>query len=191
MSSKKKKEKRSSVLMHPMLLGIFGLVFGLFLLVGQQGAGLLVGVGVCLYLLIDGALETIEGLALRGRVGTTVGLIRGIIGVAFAVVILILAFGLDVLGYNAGFNILAIGLIAYGALGIFASFFERGAQKLRWGPIAVNALLLVWGILIFVARAQDFVLQTWSAIILIALGVIGIAYAWFTRDGEPDELETA
>lgn len=181
-----KKEKESSILMNPVVLGIFGLVFGLFLLIGQEKAGTIVGVAVTIYLLIDGAMEIVQGLALRSREGITVGLIRGIISVVIAAAILILAFGLDVLSYDAGYIILAIGLIVYGGLGIFASFFERGGRKLRWGPVAMNALLLLWGIMVFVARAEDFTLQTWSAVILIALGVVGLAYAWLSRDEEPE-----
>jgi uncharacterized membrane protein HdeD (DUF308 family) len=184
--SSKEVAKSRNVLLQPMVLGIFGLVFGLFLLVGQEGAGRLVGLAVCLYLLIDGAIETVQGLASRGRTGTTVGFIRGIIGLVVAAALLILHLGLDVLSYNTGMNILAAGLIVYGALGLYAGFFERDSRPVRWAAIIINALLVVWGILILVAHARDALLLTWSAIILIAIGVVGIGYGWYTRDQEPE-----
>jgi uncharacterized membrane protein HdeD (DUF308 family) len=179
----------SSILMQPLILGIFALVFGVFLLIGNRQAGTLVGLAVSIYLLIDGAWETIRGFVLRDRIGTSVGLIRGIIGLIVAGLVLFLHLGLDALSLNTGFTILGIGLIAYGGLGLFTDFFERGSRRMNWGSVAINVLLLAWGILIFFARAQDFDLQTWSAIILIALGLVGLAYYWFTREDESEAPE--
>ena len=163
-----------------LIQGIIAILLGLYLLVGGNRAAEVFGIVAALYILIVGVIEIFRG----NRQG--VGFYRGIIGVVVGGLLLLLA-AFDILSFYWAFTIFGLGVISVGALGLYAAFFDRGGRDFAWGPVFVNALLLLWGILIFVARMQDFDLQSISGLILVAMGVIIVLWGYFTRDKDDSE----
>lgn len=164
-----------------LLQGIIAILLGIYLLFGGEAAAGNFALVAGLYILIVGLLELWRG---RG----TVSRYRGIIGVIVGALVLLLK-AVDIFPTYWDFTIFAIGAIIVGALGLYASFFARSGRDFQWGPVFINALLLLWGIMIFFTRAQDRDLQTISGLILSAIGVILLLWGFFSRDkGEPDKV---
>ncbi len=163
--------------------GIIAILLGLYLLFGGDSAAGNFALIAGLYILITAVLELFRG---RG----TVSRYRGIIGVIVGAVILLLYF-VDLFPTRWDFTIFAIGVIIVGALGLYASFFARSGRGFGWGPVLINALLLLWGILIFFFRAQERDLQAISGWILIGMGAVAAIWGFLNRgDEQPAEEES-
>jgi uncharacterized membrane protein HdeD (DUF308 family) len=155
--------------------GIVALVFGIFILISPENANNLIGLAAGGFLLVAGIMETFNR-----RDDRSTGFIRGIVGLVGGAVMLALIFFAFV-SLPTAYNILAVFLIAYGALGLFNDFFGRGGQPFQWGPVLLDAILVAWGVLIFLSRTQDFDLLSISGWVLIAIGVIIGAWALFVK----------
>ena len=118
-------------------------------------------------------------MSARGDRGS-VGFYRGIIGLVVGGLLLLLA-AFPVLSFQTGFLIFAIGVIIVGALGLYASLFARGGKSFDWGPVIINALLLLWGIAIIFFRTREAELQSVTGWILIAIGAVLILWGFFVR----------
>lgn len=156
------------------LQGIIAVVLGIYLLIGGvQAAGIfaLVAAG---YMLITGIFDM-----LRGREHSIV-FYRSIASIVTGGVLLFL-YAVDLLPTSTDFTIFAIGVIIVGAMGLFTSFFQRAGRPFSWGPVLINLLLLIWGVLIFVARVQESDLQLISGWILIGIGAVLVLWGFLTR----------
>ena len=157
--------------------GAFALVLGLYLLLGAQTAPVVVVYALAIYMAVSGAIQTIMSLLNRGAPGAKTDRVRGLVGLVGGGALLLLAY-FDVLSLSAAYTLLAVLLIAYGALGLFEVIFARGAERFRFMPLIVNALLILLGVLVFYFRARELDLRTWAGALLalIGLGLIGFGY---------------
>lgn len=157
--------------------GAFALVLGLYLLLGAQTAPVVVVYALAIYMAVSGAIQTIMSLLNRGAPGAKTDRVRGLVGLVGGGALLLLAY-FDVLSLSATYTLLAVLLIAYGALGLFEVIFARGAERFRFMPLIVNALLILLGVLVFYFRARELDLRTWAGALLalIGLGLIGFGY---------------
>ena len=174
-----------------LIQGLVALGLGLFMLLDPTAASAVIGLLAAIYLLVAGIVHTIRGLARRRVVKRmNLMLIRGIVGLVVGGIILVIAlFNVGTLAF--GFTILAIGLIIFGAIGLFSSFFQREGKPLAWGPVLVNLALLVWGILVFFGRSQNFNLAVLSGWILVIIGVVILAWTLLGRNDVPTETDAA
>ena len=161
------------------------------MLLDPTAASAVIGLLAAIYLLVAGIVHTIRGLARRRVVKRmNLMLIRGIVGLVVGGIILVIAlFNVGTLAF--GFTILAIGLIIFGAIGLFSSFFQREGKPLAWGPVLVNLALLVWGILVFFGRSQNLNLPVISGWILVIIGVVILAWTLLGRNEEPTATDAA
>ncbi len=166
--------------------GLVALGLGLYLVISRDSATFIIGTLAAIYLVVAGAVQTIRGIGLRSADKGSIVLIRGVVGLVFGIVLLVMAF-FSIGSLSAGFTILAIALAVFGALGLFTSFFQRGGRAFEWGPVLVNLALLAWGVLVFFSRAQGFDLTSVSGWILIAVGAIILVWTFLTRSKEPDD----
>jgi uncharacterized membrane protein HdeD (DUF308 family) len=150
-----------------------------------------IGLLAAIYLLIAGIIHTVRGLA-RRRVlkRTNLMLIRGIAGLVVGGIILVMAV-FQIGSLDFGYTVLAIGLILFGAIGLFSSFFQREGKAFAWGPVLVNLALLVWGILVFVGRSQNWNLALISGWILVLIGVVILVWTFLARKAPEAEADTA
>jgi uncharacterized membrane protein HdeD (DUF308 family) len=154
--------------------GVIAVALGLYLLLGGVQAAGIFGLVAAIYLLITGIFDLLR------RRGNSIRYYRSIISVISGLVLLLLYF-VDILPTTWDFTLLAIAVIIVGAMGLYTSFFDRAGKDFSWGAVLVNALLLLWGVLIFVSRVQDVDLQAISGWILIALGVVIALWGFFGR----------
>ena len=174
-----------------LIQGLVALGLGLFMLLDPTAASAVIGLLAAIYLLVAGIVHTIRGLARRRVVKRmNLMLIRGIVGLVVGGIILVIAlFNVGTLAF--GFTILAIGLIIFGAIGLFSSFFQREGKPLAWGPVLVNLALLVWGILVFFGRNQNLNLPVISGWILVIMGVVILAWTLLGRKEDPTAADAA
>ncbi len=163
--------------------GIVAVLLGLYLLFGGDAAAGVFALVAGIYVLVIGVLELWRGSG-------TVSRYRGLIGIIVGVLILFLYF-VDIFNTPMDFTIFAIGVIIVGAIGLYASFFARSGRRFEWGPVLVNALLLLWGLAIFYFRSQEADLQNFTGWILIAIGVIMGVWGYLSRDDDEPEVVTA
>jgi len=160
--------------------GLVAIGLGLYMLVDQKNATVYLGLVIAAYLAISGLLQTIKGSVHWNAPGGKIDLSRGLVGLIGGGAILLLYF-LDTLSLEMGVTILGVGLIVYGLLGLYESFFDRGGTSFAWVPVLINIALAGWGALIFIARSQEINLTLWSGLILLLIGAIVAGYSFMIR----------
>jgi uncharacterized membrane protein HdeD (DUF308 family) len=164
-----------------LIQGIVAVILGLYLLFGGVAAGENFRLVAGLYILIISILELWRG---SGSVSRW----RGIIGVIIGALILLLR--IINLPFDLDLTIFAIGVIIVGILGLYASFFARSGRRFEWGPVIVNALLVLWGILIFYFNGRDADLRIVTGWILVIAGAAIALWGFFSRGNEEVVEET-
>ena len=168
-----------------LLRGVIALGLGIFLIVGGETARTTAAYVVLIYVTIAGGMQTFSGLFNRRAPGSTTDRIRGLVGLLGGLVMLVLLY-FNVLTLSTAFIIIAILVIAFGLLGLFEVFFDRGGDRFRVMPVLVNVLLVALGALVFYSSSREgFDLQLWTGMVLVILGAIVGAYAYFVQKPQP------
>ncbi|MBX7253265.1 MAG: DUF308 domain-containing protein [Candidatus Promineofilum sp.] len=168
-----------------LLRGVIALGLGIFLIVGGETARTTAAYVVLIYVTIAGGMQTFSGLFNRRAPGSTTDRIRGLVGLLGGLVMLVLLY-FNVLTLSTAFIIIAILVIAFGLLGLFEVFFDRGGDRFRVMPVLVNVLLVALGALVFYSSSREgFDLQLWTGLVLVILGAIVGAYAYFVQKPQP------
>lgn len=171
----------------PLIQGIIAVALGLFILLAQQTALIWIGIAAALYMLVAGLVLLANVLFSRRRsLGSLTG-IRGIAGVIIGGGLLIVSW-FRLTDLATAYTLMAIGLIVFGGLGVAALLFEGRGCFTRLVRLAINGLLVLWGILIFFSRSQGLDLALITAIVLLALGAILIVYAFLSRGRAAGEV---
>jgi len=168
-----------------LLRGVIALGLGIFLIVGGETARTTAAYVVLAYITIAGGMQTFSGLFNRRAPGSTTDRIRGLIGLLGGLLMLALLY-FNVLTLSTAFIIIAILVVAFGLLGLFEVFFDRGGAYFRWMPVLVNVLLVTLGALVFYSSSREgFDLQLWTGLVLVILGAAVGAYAYFAQKPQP------
>ncbi len=162
-----------------LIQGLVALGAGLFLLVDPTAATFLVGLLAAIYLLVTGLIYTMRGVIARRPGKSSLLLIRGIIGLIFGGVLLAMAI-FNIGSLSLGYTILAIGLVIFGAMGLFQGVFKREGKPFAWGPVIVSVALLAWGLIILFARSSIDIPAV-SGWILVIIGVVIIGWTILGR----------
>lgn len=168
-----------------LLRGVIALGLGIFLIAGGVTARTTAAYVVLAYVTITGGTQTFSGLLNRSAPGSATDRIRGLVGLVGGVAMLLLLY-FNVLTLATAFIIIAILVIAFGLLGLFEAFFDRGQAYFRWMPVLVNLLLVVLGAMVFYSSSREgFDLQMWTGLVLVILGAAVGAYAYFAQKPQP------
>jgi uncharacterized membrane protein HdeD (DUF308 family) len=166
-----------------LIQGLVALGAGLYLLIDPTSASLLIGLLAAIYLLVTGLLYTVRGVIARRPGKSSLLLIRGIVGLVVGGILLILAI-FDIGNLDIGYTILAVGLLLFGGMGLFQSFFKREGKPFAWGPVIVSGALLAWGLIVLFLRSSVN-LTAVSGWILVIIGVVIIGWTILGRK-DPD-----
>jgi len=183
-SNKAAPAKSSNTWLWTLVRGAFALILGIYLIVGAQTAPIMVAYALAIYIALSGAMQAFRGLFGRDAPGSSTDRLRGLVGLVGGLALFLLAF-FNVLSLSAIYTFLAILLIAFGLLGLFEAFFDRGGERFQWMAALVNALLVALGVLVFYSRMREFDLRLWSGVILTVIGVAVIAYAYLIQRSRP------
>ncbi|MEZ4517978.1 MAG: DUF308 domain-containing protein [Chloroflexota bacterium] len=156
--------------------GIVAVVLGVWALIGRDSALTVLSYAAAIYMVIAGVIQTARALLNWGLKDSTTELVRGLIGLVGGAIVLILAYFTET-STPTILLILAVVVIAYGAVGLFSSLFARGGRSFEWQPVLVNVLLVILGVMILVDRSQPIDILLWTAIIFIICGAALIWYA--------------
>jgi len=163
--------------------GIVALAIGVFMLANPTGASDVIRFLIALVLLLVSLGHIVDGFRDRSPSSSPWETLRGGIGITVAVLTLLSA-GSDYVEDDGARQMLAIGLLAYGILGIVSlipTFRETG---FKGAAIIADVLTIVLGILLLSARSGD----TSGTQLLGAVAAVGgialLGYSWYLR-GKP------
>jgi uncharacterized membrane protein HdeD (DUF308 family) len=163
--------------------GIIALAIGVFMLANPRGASDVIRFLIALVLLLDSLGHIVDGFRNRGLSSSPWETLRGGIGVTVAALTLLSA-GSNYVQDDGARQMLAIGLLAYGLLGVFSLIFTIPSTGFRIASIIADVLTIVLGVLLLSARSGD----TRGTQLLGAVAAVGgialLGYSWYLR-GKP------
>jgi uncharacterized membrane protein HdeD (DUF308 family) len=163
--------------------GIVALSIGVYIVADPFGASDVIRFLIALVLLLDSLGHIVDGFRDRGLASSPWETLRGGVGVTVALLTLLSAGSYYVTDSGAR-QMLAIGLLAYGILGIVSLIFTFRAAGFRFASIITDALTIVLGVLLLTARSGD----TGGTRLLGAAAIVGgiglLGYSWYLR-GKP------
>lgn len=163
--------------------GIIALVVGVYIVTDPIGASDLIRFLIAVVLLVDSAGHIIDGFRGRGVSSAPWETLRGGIGATVAILTLLSAWS-DFVENAGARQMLAIGLLAYGIIGIVSLIFTFRETGFNVAAAIADVLTIVLGILLLTARSGD----TGSTRLLGAAAIVGglalLGYSWYLR-GRP------
>ncbi len=160
--------------------GIIALVIGVYIVADPFGASDVIRFLIAIVLLVDSAGLIIDGFRVRGLPSSPWETLRGGVGATVAVLTLLSAWA-NAVGDSSARQLLAIGLLAYGILGIISLVFTFRATGFKVGALIADVLTIVLGVLLLSASPGD----TGGTRLLGAAAIVGglalLAYSWMLR----------
>ena len=131
--------------------GIVALAVGVYIMADPFGASDLIRFLIALVLLLDSAGHIVDGFRSRDLTSTPWETLRGGIGATVAVLTILSAWS-DYVADDGARQMLAIGLLAYGVLGLVSLIFTFRSNELRITALIADLLTIVLGVLLLSAR---------------------------------------
>ncbi len=163
--------------------GIIALAIGVFMLANPTGASDVIRFLIALVLLLASLGQIADGFRDRRLSSAPWEALRGGIGVTVAVLTLLSA-GSDFVEDDGARQMLAIGLLAYGVLGIVSIIFTIRSTGFKGGAIIADVLTIALGILLLSARSGDTTGTLWLGAVAAVGGIALLGYSWYLR-GKP------
>jgi uncharacterized membrane protein HdeD (DUF308 family) len=163
--------------------GIIALAIGVFMLANPTGASDVIRFLIALVLLLDSLGHIVDGFRDRRLSSAPWDTLRGGIGVTVAILTLISA-GSDFVEDDGARQMLAIGLLAYGVLGIVSIIFTIRSTGIKGGAIIADVLTIGLGILLLSARSGDTRGTQLLGVVAAVGGIALLGYSWYLR-GKP------
>lgn len=160
--------------------GIVALSIGVYIVADPFGANDVIRFLIALVLLVDSAGHIVDGFRDRGLASSPWETLRGGVGVTVAVLTLLSA-SLNYILDTGARQMLAIGLLAYGILGLVSLIFTFRATGFRFAAIIADALTIVLGILLLRARSGDTGATQMLGVAAIVGGIGLLGYSWYLR----------
>src|SRR5918998_1673018 len=163
--------------------GIIALAVGVFMLANPNGASDVIRFLIALVLLLASLGQIVDGFRDRNLSSSPWETLRGGVGVTVAVLTLLSA-GSNYVRDDGARQMLAIGLLAYGVLGIISVIFTFRSTGFKGGAVIADVLTIALGVLLLSAPSGD----TSGTQLLGAVAAVGgialLGYSWYLR-GKP------
>ena len=163
--------------------GIVALIIGVYIAADPVGARDAIRFLVSLVLLIVSGGQIGEAFRDSGQPAAVWAALRGGVGAAVAVLTLIFGWS-DTVAAAGARQMLAIGLLAFGLLGIVALVFTFRSTGLRTAVFIGDLLAIVLGILLLSAEAGDTGSTRLLGLAAVVGGIALLVYSWLLR-GKP------
>jgi len=160
--------------------GIVALVIGVYIVADQFRASEVIRFLIAVVLLVDSAGLIVDGFRVRGLPTSPWETLRGGVGVTVAGLTLLSAWSYAI-GDTAARQLLAIGLLAYGILGIVSLIFTLRATGFKAAAIIADLLTIVLGFLLLTARPGDTGGTQLLGVVAIVGGLALLVYSWILR----------
>ncbi len=163
--------------------GIIALAIGVFMLANPAGASDVIRFLIALVLFLDSLGHIVGGFRDRGLSSSPWETLRGGIGVTVAVLTLLSA-GSDYVEDDGARQMLAIGLLVYGLLGVISLIFTVRSTGFKGAAIIADVLTIALGVLLLSARPGDTRGTQWLGAVAAVGGIALLGYSWYLR-GKP------
>ena len=163
--------------------GIIALAVGVFMLANPTGASDVIRFLIALVLLLDSLGHIVDGFRERRQPSAPWEALRGGIGVTVAVLTLLSA-GSNYVDDDGARQMLAIGLLAYGLLGLVSIVFTFRSARFNGAAIIADVLAIVLGVLLLRARPGDTSATQLLGAVAAVGGIALLGYSWYLR-GKP------
>jgi uncharacterized membrane protein HdeD (DUF308 family) len=157
--------------------GVIALIIGLYIVYDPDGASDVIRFLIALVLLVVSIEQIVEGFRTSTLPSAPWATLRGGVGATVATLTLLSGWT-DAIEPSAARQMLALGLLAYGILGLLTLIFVRGPVQTKIPAIIADVLTIVLGIVLLTADEGD----SSGARILGAVAMLGgialLAYAY-------------
>ena len=160
--------------------GIVALAIGVFIVSNPAGASDLIRFLIAIVLLVDSLGKISDGFRTRGSASSPWEALRGGVGATVAVLVLLSGWA-NAIGDSGARQMLAVGLLAYGLLGLLSLIFTFRAGGFTIAAIVADALAILLGILLLTTRPGDTSGTRLLGAVAIAAGLALLAYSWMLR----------
>ena len=157
--------------------GVVALLIGLYTILQPDMATGIIRQLIAVVLLVASAGQIVDGFRFRASPLAPWAALRGGVGATAALLVLLSLLSTFIPGEGAR-QILAVGLLAYGAIGIVAAVASRDERALRWGSLIGDAMVIVVGLLLLTREAGDTSSTRFIGWALIIGGVALLAFAY-------------
>jgi uncharacterized membrane protein HdeD (DUF308 family) len=134
--------------------GIVALLVGIYVVADPVRASDLVRILIALVLLVVSIGQIVDGFRLRTLATSPWSTLRGGVGAAVALLTLYSGWS-DAIAPAGARQMLALGLLAYGIIGIVSLIFTLRATGFKLAALIVDVLTIVLGLLLLSADADD------------------------------------
>jgi uncharacterized membrane protein HdeD (DUF308 family) len=160
--------------------GVVALVIGVYIVADPAAAADTIRFLIALVLLIVSIGQIVDGFRVRGLPSSPWAALRGGVGATVALLTLLSGWS-DAVSNTGARQMLAIGLLAYGILGIGSLIFTFGSTGFKIAAVIVDVLTIVLGIILLTAETDN----TGGVQLLGAVAIIGglalLGYSWILR----------
>ncbi len=163
--------------------GIVALSIGVYVVADPFGASDVIRFLIALVLLLASLGHIVDGFRDERLASSPWETLRGGVGVTVAALTLLSA-GSNYIMDTGARQMLAIGLLAYGILGIVSLIFTFRATGFRIAATITDALTIVLGILLLTASSGDTGGTRLLGVAAIVGGIGLLGYSWYLR-GKP------
>jgi uncharacterized membrane protein HdeD (DUF308 family) len=166
------------------VVGIEGLVVllvGIYALVQPENAAGIMRQLIAFVLLVVSAGRIIEGFRFRTSAAAPWATLRGGVGVTVAALTLLSPLSQYIQGEGSR-QILGLGLLAYGVLGVIGSLAGSGERRYRWGALAADVLAIVLGFLTLTRETGELANGRLFTGVFIVGGVALLVLAYMIRN---------
>ena len=126
--------------------GLLVFLVGIFALAQPENAAGIIRQLIAFVLLIVSAGQVIEGFRFRGAAAAPWATLRGGVGITVAALTLLSPLS-QFIESSGSRQLLGLGLLAYGILGVVAALAVSGERRYRWGALGGDLLAIVLGFL--------------------------------------------
>jgi len=163
--------------------GLLVFLVGIFALAQPENAAGIIRQLIAFVLLIVSAGQVIEGFRFRGAAAAPWATLRGGVGITVAALTLVSPLS-QFIESNGSRQLLGLGLLAYGLLGVVAALAVSGERRYRWGALGGDVLAIVLGFLTFTREpGETSNLQLISGLLIIGgIVLIILAFMIWQRD---------
>ena len=162
----------------PVIEGVVGLALGVYIVLFPQDAPGVVRSIIALALLVLSALQIFEGFRFWNRSVSPWATLSGGVG-ATAAVFALLALWLPEITPAASRVMLAIGLAAFGIIGLVSLIFTVRSTGFKIASLIIDVLAIALGVFLYLAEEQNPERVKMLGLVALLGGAILLAYGYF------------
>lgn len=162
----------------PGIEGVVALALGVYVVLFPEEAPIIVRSIIAAALLLLSVAQIVEGFRFRDRPVSPWATLRGGVG-ATAAVFTLLANWVPEITSAAARITLAIGLVAFGAIGLVSLIFTLGSTGFKFASLIIDVLAIALGVILYLAEGQNIERIRLLGLVALVGGVVLLIYGYY------------